>query len=418
MVESLSDRLKALGMVPASRVKTPQFTEQPRFSDVIAGREVTNSLGTCYLTEQNYPWNYQHGKVVFSQTFGITIIADAAKASGVKGQNVSKLLFLDTETTGLSGGTGTMAFLVGVGFFTEDGFHLMQYLCRDPLEEPAMLLEIANLASQFSGLVTFNGKTFDIPLLNTRYILNRLPKPFDDFSHLDLLYLSRKLWRNRLQSRALQDLEQEILQIPRTKDEIPGWMIPEIYFEFLRSGNPEPLKGVLYHNGMDIVSLAALFVFLSQSFDSSTLSETFHPIDYFSMGLLYNDIGMVDLAERIFSDCFERDLLEADLRRLLHHRLGDLYKRQGKMKEALRVWGIGASAEDVESTIEIAKYYEHTLNEYEIALSWTEKAVTFLDKSGYHTYQSRQMKKDLQKRKERLIGKAERKKDHVYKKCS
>lgn len=415
---SLSDRLKALGMVPAAKVEAPKPKNQPKFEEIIPGREISNSLGTCYVTEQLYPWNYQHGRVTFTETFGISTIADAAKASQVKGENVSKLLFLDTETTGLSGGTGTMAFLVGLGYFSDEGFQLVQYTCRDPLEEPAMLLEIANLTSHFSGLVTFNGKSFDIPLLNNRYVLNRLPKPFEGYSHLDLLHLSRKLWRNRLQSRALQDLEQEVLQIPRSSDEIPGWMIPEIYFDYLRSGNAQPLKGVLYHNGMDIVSLAALFVYLSQSFESETLSDTFHPIDYFSMGLLYNDIGMIDLAERIFADCYERDLLESELRITLLHRLGGLYKRLGKTQDALQVWSSGAEFEDVESIVEIAKYFEHTESDYELALSWTEKAVTFLDKKGYHTYQSRQLKKDLLKRKDRLISKSERKNNHVSTKNS
>jgi len=415
---SLSDRLKALGMVPASKVEAPKARTQLKISDIVPGKEVTNSLGTCYFTEQLYPWNYQHGKVIFLQTFGISTIADATKASQVKGENVSRLLFLDTETTGLSGGTGTLAFLVGLGYFNDQGFVLNQYLCRDPLEEPAMLLEIANLAENFSGLVTFNGKSFDIPLLNSRFILNRLPKPFENYSHLDLLHLSRKLWRNRLQSRALQDLEQQILEIPRTSDEIPGWMIPEIYFDYLRTGNAEPIKGVLYHNGMDIVSLAALFVYLADSFDSHTLAETFHPIDYFSMGVLYNDIGRLDLAESIYADCFERHLLDTDLNISLHHRLGDLYKRQGKLAEAIQVWMTAAELEDIDSIIELAKYYEHAQCEYTLALEWTEKAVLYLDKKGYHSYQNRQLKKDLIKRKERLTAKSERKNTHVSQKNS
>ncbi len=415
---SLSDRLKSLGMVPAAKVEPPKSKTQAKISDLVDGIEINNSLGTCFVTEQLYPWNYQHGKVTFQQTFGISTIADATKASQVKGENVSRLLFLDTETTGLSGGTGTMAFLVGLGYFNEQGFVLKQYLCRDPQEEPAMLLEIANLAENYYGLVTYNGKSFDIPLLNSRYILNRLQKPFENYSHLDLLHLSRKLWRNRLQSRALQDLEQQILEIPRTSDEIPGWMIPEIYFDYLRTGNAEPIKGVLYHNGMDIVSLAALFVFLADSFDSQSLSETFHPIDYFSMGVLYNDIGRLDLAERIYADCFSRHLLDVDLNISLYHRLGDLYKRQQRLDEAIEVWRVAAELEDFDSIIELAKYYEHSQCDYVLALEWTEKAVQILDKKGYHSYQNKQLKKELTKRKERLAAKKERKNTNVSAKNS
>lgn len=280
-MDSLADRLKALGLIQASKLDAKKPAPSKKFAEVIEGTELSNSLGACYLVENAYPWNYQHGLVTFDRSIGVSTIADAGKVSNMKGEDISKLLFLDTETTGLSGGTGTLAFLIGLGYFSDEGFILKQFISRDPTEESAMLLEIANLVNNFTGIVTFNGKSFDIPLLNTRYIINRLQRPFDSLAHLDLLYLSRKLWKNRLQSRALQDLEQEILQIPRKQDEVPGWMIPQIYFDYLRSGDPEPLKGVIYHNGMDIVSLAALFIYVSQSFETITTVDRFHPVDYF-----------------------------------------------------------------------------------------------------------------------------------------
>ena len=279
-----------------------------------------------------------------------------------------------------------------------------------------MLLEIANLVNNFTGIVTFNGKSFDIPLLNTRYIINRLQRPFDSLAHLDLLHLSRKLWKNRLQSRALQDLEKEILQIPRTQDEVPGWMIPQIYFDYLRSGDPEPLKGVIYHNGMDIVSLAALFIYVSQSFETITTVDRFHPVDYFSMGQVFYEMGFFEVAEKIFLECTQNNLLSGDLRFSLYHRLGDIYKRRSSYDQAVLIWQMAAQEDDIESVVELAKYYEHTSRDYEIALEWTEIAVSSLDKKGYHTYQSRQFKKELLKRKNRLSQKSERKNGHVSKK--
>lgn len=417
-MNSLSDRLKALGLMQASNLGAKKPNTQKKFSDVIEGKEISNSLGTCFLVEDFYPWNYQHGLVTFSRSVGLSYIADAGKVSNIKGEEVSKLLFLDTETTGLSGGTGTLAFLVGLGYFTEDGFLLKQYIMRDPSEEPAMLLEIANLSENFSGLVSFNGKAFDIPLLNTRYVINRLPRPFDSTSHLDLLFLSRKLWKNRLQSRALQDLEHEILQIPRTKDEVPGWMIPQIYFDYLRSGDAEPLKGVIYHNGMDIVSLAALFIYVSQSFEALSSADQFHPVDYFSMGQVFYDLGFFEIAETIYCECMQRNKLLGDLRFSLYHHLGDIYKRRGDYELAVSIWSQAAQEEDIDSGIELAKYYEHISKELENAIKWTDFAVSSLDKKGYHSYQSKQLKKELIKRKNRLSQKSERENGHVSEKNS
>ena len=418
-MESLSDRLKALGLVQASNVLQKKSVDKKKsFEEIIQAKEITNMLGSCYFVETLYPWNYHHGRVIFEQSIAISFIADAGKVSDIKGEDISKLLFLDTETTGLAGGTGTLAFLVGVGFFNEDGFLLKQFILQDPSQEPAMLLEISNLVEQFTGLVTFNGKAFDIPLLSTRYVMNRFPSPFGSLAHLDLLFLARKLWKNRLQSRALQDLEQEILNIPRTKDEVPGWMIPQIYFDYLHSGDASPLRGVIYHNGMDILSLAALFIHVSHSFDDIASVDQFDPVDYFSFGQLFHDLGILDIAEKIFSECINQNLLNCELRMTLFHRLGNLYKRTGNYEMALQVWQQAAHEEDIDSLIELAKYFEHNQKECETALFWTENAVSILMKKGYHSYQVKQLGKELSKRKGRLSQKLGRKSGHVSEKNS
>lgn len=413
-MDSLSDRLKALGFIPATKLEKNSHPHPAAdFATALHASEISNSLGISYVVENQYPLDYQHGSINFKKTTEVGFLSTAARVQTEEGTTLSKLIFLDTETTGLAGGTGTLAFLVGLGYFTPEGFLLKQYILKDPVDEPSMLLEIANLCEQFSGIVTFNGKGFDVPLLRTRFVLNRLTNPFEQITHFDLLYLARRLWRNRLQSRALQDLEHEILDIPRTEDEVPGWMIPQIYFDYLRSNDPDPLRGVIYHNGMDILSLAALFLHLSTSFENIQNADQFDPIDYFSLGQLYYDLGFKEISHRIFVECDKRGLLPSHLKLLLYQRLGDLYKNQQNFEAAVVTWQKAVALEDIQSCIEIAKYQEHFVRDYTSAQIWTETAISFLSKKGYHTYQNRKLGKELLKRKDRLSQKIERKNGNV-----
>jgi tetratricopeptide (TPR) repeat protein len=287
---------------------------------------------------------------------------------------------------------------------------------KDPSEEPAMLLDMINFCSGYTGIVTYNGKGFDVPLLRTRLVINRLPNPFETLAHFDLLYLARRIWKNRLPSRSLQDLEHEILDIPRTDAEVPGWMIPEIYFTYLRNGDATQLKGVIYHNGMDILSLAALFLYLSDSFENINESTQFNPIDYYSLGQLYYGLGLNDIAIKIFNECDRQGQLPTYLQLALFQRLGEIHKSQQNYEMALVFWQKAAIFEDIDSSIELAKYYEHLARDYEAALFWTETAIAFLTKRGYHTYQSRSLAKELLKRKDRLSQKKERKHGNVSEK--
>jgi hypothetical protein len=178
-----------------------------------------------------------------------------------KGSGCSRddMVFLDTETTGIQGGTGIVPFLVGLGYFRNDDFHLVQYFIRDFDEEPSMLLALGNLLQRFKLVITYNGSTFDLPLLETRFTLARLNSPFADLVHLDLLPAARRLWRNGHGSCRLAALENKIAMFFRGSD-IPGGMIPRAYFEFLHGRGATVMKSVLQHNRDDILSLLALSV--------------------------------------------------------------------------------------------------------------------------------------------------------------
>jgi len=175
----------------------------------------------------------------------------------------SRWLFLDTETTGLAGGTGTYAFLVGVAWWEADHFVVEQYFMRDHAEEPSLLLGLLERLHPPRVLVTYNGKSFDWPLLHTRYQMTRTGRMPEPAAHLDLLHPARQLWRLRLDSVPLSRLEREILNLNRGGD-IASETIPRKYFEFIRGGPPEPIRDIFRHNRMDLRGLAALALHMAR----------------------------------------------------------------------------------------------------------------------------------------------------------
>jgi tetratricopeptide (TPR) repeat protein len=231
-----------------------------------------------------------------------------------------------------------------------------------------------------------------------------LPAPFVHLNHLDLLHISRKLWKKRLASRSLQDLEAEILKIPRDENEVPGWLIPEIYFDYQRTGDPSRLLGVMYHNRMDILSLAALMIYIGDALRlMDPLSSTIHPTDLYSMGVIYNDVGLDDQAESIFLACRKIDGLDELYLPDLLQRLGLIYKRRADWVRAVEAWEAAIKLRDINAALELAKYYEHQESDYPRALFWTQTASSFVEPSSMQHYQLRKTQMEFTKREQRLI---------------
>ena len=319
--------------------------------------------------------------------------------------DLSSFVFLDTETSGLAGGTGTYAFLVGAGRFVNGEFLLQQFFMRDPSEEPALLEGLAAFLAPAQGLVTFNGKAFDVPLLVTRYSMNAIPIPFKDYAHLDLLPLARRLWRDRLESRALKFLEENILQAPRTIEEVPGYEIPYIYFDYLRTGDARPLKGVFYHNAMDVVAMAALL-----SHTATMLADPFHEaidhgLDVIALAKLYEDIGQWDTAARLFERGLEMNLEEENFWKAVN-RLSVLQKRRGDFEEAVKLWEKAASEGHIYAYVELAKYYEHKQRDVKSALKWTKSALKQVKRADLPAYIREHWKDELLHRLARLEAKS------------
>lgn len=402
---SLSDRLKSLGVkIGAHDLPSPQAERIFSIESVLEGKVIPTHLGETFAVESRYSSGYAQGSVPIKVTPPLHGIADWIQEDRLRQISSTEIAFLDTETTGLSGGTGTYAFLIGVGRFDGDDFHLAQFFMRDPVEESGQLAALEEFLAPCSTLVTFNGKAFDIPLLVTRYMTHGWRPPFVEHVHIDLLHLARRLWRARLPSRTLSSLEYNILGALRTEEDVPGWMIPQMYFDYLRTGDARPLKSVFYHNAMDVLSLAALLNHTSGLLADPFNAQLDHAEDIYSIARLHEDEGNLSAAIQLYQQGLEGQLPEETYLEALQ-RLARLYKRQGNFDAAIPLWEMAAQHKHIDSHVELAKYYEHLLRDYETAIVWTQRAIEIIHEPEFNLFEQRNWLAEMERRLNRLYRK-------------
>lgn len=423
MPQSLADRLKALGVkIGATHLPTPGPADRSRIEDVIPGAFRSTPCGETFICEQRFPADYRHGEAPLLPPAPLSMLARWAGEARLTELPLEALAFLDTETSGLAGGTGTYAFLVGVGRFAGGEFRLAQFFMRDPGEETAMLNALADFLAPAQALVTYNGKAFDIPLLRTRFALHSIPSPFSaspsprvpapprlsipasPLIHLDLLPLARRLWRERLPSRALKFIEENVLDMTRSSEEVPGYEIPWLYFDYLRTGDAAPLKGVFYHNAMDVVALAALLAHSAAMLHDPFDGRIQHGLDFIAVARLFEDLGQWEAAARLYEHGLQIDLAEADFWQAVR-RLSILQKRRGDLGEAVRWWEQAAAQGHIYAHVELAKYCEHRLRDHAAALHWTQTALEHLRAAHMPAYARRHWLEELEHRLARLEAK-------------
>lgn len=376
---SLSERLKALGVqIDAKELAAKPVRADHPIESIVDGRLQETEFGDAFVIERFLPTEELHGELPL--VFPATLDKVAAWAADTRLAFLPPecFLFLDTESTG-TWGTGTIAFLVGLGRFESGGFRHTQYFLREPIEERAMLEALNRFISKDDALVTFNGKSFDLPLLRSRYLTNAFPNPFGPLAHLDLLHLARRLWRDLLPSRALGDLEVQLLGVRRTEEDVPGWMVPQIYIDYLHSGDARPLRKVLYHNSMDVLSMASLLKHLAAKLAAPKEAGVEHHVEKYAIGRLYADIGFAEEAIDMFEDTLAMDMPREARYRLVEN-LACLFRRRGDYERALQLWEQAAADGHVYAFVEIAKYYEHRAGEYSVAIEYTQKAIKLIGK--------------------------------------
>lgn len=358
---------------------------------------VETSRGAVYLAEEWWPLDHCHGRLSLGEALALdgTAIERLAPACPVGSPGLDTLdlaaaAFIDVETTGLAGGTGTYVFLVGLGTFEParlsdrqaggvDSFRLRQFFLADLAGEAAMLAAVAEVLAGCRALVSFNGRRFDLPLLETRLTLSRLPRPAPGLPHLDLLYPARRLYRGRLPSCRLATLEERLLGVDR-EDDVPGWAIPALYFDYVRRGEAGPLRSVFRHNALDILSLAGLLAHLGRLVGRGT------PVDADDcLAVARWDESEKRLADaaRLYAAALEGGV-EGDARALALRRLARLYRRQGRWQDAARLWqeeagNSGVPGRKLEALIELAKLEEHRCRDYTAAEALTRRALSLLE---------------------------------------
>jgi hypothetical protein len=404
---SLSEQLKALGVkIGTAELPPPQPRDPSLDIDaIVRGTWRPTPVGAVFVAEQTFFPDYLHGTAAILPASPTSIIAKWAANETLAEMPLESFAFLDTETSGLSGGTGTYAFLVGVGRFVEGQFLLHQYFMHDPAEEAAMLEGLAAFLAPCRALITFNGKAFDAPLLLTRYTLHRMQVPFKGYAHIDLLPLARRLWRDRLPSRALKYLEEHVLGMTRTADEVPGYEIPYLYFDYLRSGDARPLAGVFYHNAMDVVAMAALLAHTNDMIANPFDGRVQHGLDFIALGRLFEDLQHLDEAARLYERGLEIGLEQADFGTAVR-RLSILQKRRGDLEQARRLWEQAAEAGHIYAFIEMAKYHEHRARDVGAALKWARMAQRQVKKLDAPRYVRAHWNAEIEHRLQRLQKKA------------
>ncbi len=376
--DTLYNKLNRFQNLIAERPSVSEAKQPPkhyqRMANALEGELVFNHAGGFVLKKTSYSSLHSHGQL----TLGDLAVNDELPHSAFTrleepgSFSLSSVLFVDTETTGL-GGTGTVAFVVGCGSVVEDGFEVRQYLMPDYSDEAAMLEALLNEFRDDRVLISYNGAAFDLPVLRSRMIVNRVGREIPMKSHIDLLYPTRRLFRRRLGDCSLPNIERELFDFHRDND-IPGYLIPSIYFDWLSEQKPDGIISVLEHNRMDIVSLFFLAGYITRAFD--TEGGILGAVDdLHSLSRIYgwrrdND-RITNLYRRM--ETLNSEFLADDV--LLFH--AQAFKRTGAYDKAVAIWerlSSSASKEGFWANVELAKYYEHRAKDIERAYHYAAKA--------------------------------------------
>ncbi len=363
---------------------------------VLKGNEVHTPFGPCYEIKSSFPATYRHGRYCLDAFSRIDFNSLDIFCGGPGANHISPeaILFLDLETTGLSLGTGTYVFLVGLGYFRAGKYWVHQFFLRNFQEEPALLYYACKIMGDFQYLVTFNGKRFDIPLLEARLLLCAQAVNIDKMVFWDLLYPTRRLWSDRLENCRLGTIEHTQLGIVREGMDIPGDMIPDVYFRYIHKGNAENIDKIVYHNVIDILSLTTLMISIDKNLENKDPLE----VNVLSIGRYYENRGGTEVDRQCYEIVSQKGRTSQEKAEALYF-LARQWKRQGRNDKAYEIWKHlikKGNFRYLESIVEMAKYFEHKTKEFDEAI----KVVTLALNKG--NLLDNRYKVDLQKRLERL----------------
>jgi uncharacterized protein YprB with RNaseH-like and TPR domain len=395
IIANINRKYDARPLPPPRRMPVEEF---------LSGEEIETAFGRHFETEKLWEHHRHHGSADIGAL--ATLSHDLLSAIGEMPSSAPEnWAFLDTETTGLSGSIGTCAFLVGVGRITKEGFRVRQFFMRGYGEEASLLDGLARHLERFEVLITYNGVAFDQPLLESRYRLNRARSPFARLPHLDLLHGARRLWKLRFDSCRLVDLENQVLGFERMGD-IPGAMIPYVYFEYLRTKWIERLVPVFHHNALDILTLACLTGIVPNAFEDAA-SRT-NGAELTGLARWLDKAGDADQALPLFRRAVESGLRDDLLFRTLWD-IARLERKQENLAASKEIWNDLSGSRNpfrVKALSELAKHAEHVDKDYGKALELTLDAMALESSPELEKREQRLRQKLTPRRKGRQQGRS------------
>lgn len=403
MTDQLQQRLDLLRRRLARIDARYQAEPEPQTRALPRGQETETALGRHWEFRELWPPHHRHGS---ADVGALSELPQDLLQALVNDESVSvpasRWAFLDTETSGLGGGSGAFAFLVGVGFITARGFELRQFFMRDHGEEPSLLTALSECLAQFDLLVTYNGRAFDQPLLETRYRLSRIAEPFPRLKHVDLLYSARRLWRLALDSCRLQELEQRILGVERHGD-VAGGLIPNLYFEYLHTRDFRPLAPVITHNAFDILSLACLTAIVPAAFrEPARLSSGAEMI---ALARYFRNEGRLEEALALMREALRRQLDDDLMWETLWQAAG-LERKLGRGDAAVALWSELSTVRNprqADALERLAIHYERREKNSALALEMTLAALSLAPSESLLKRSDRLRKKSSGARSGRLL---------------
>ena len=373
MSDTTADLRQVIRRLEAKSRANPAFRRSGSLEDLLGGAVEETEKGAVLCVRRRFAQSHHHGRQPIDAAREMAQGPLALLARVEAPPRGPRLLYLDTETTGLAGGTGTYAFLVGVGFFDGGEFEVRQYFMRDLDEEPALLAALDPLLREVDGLVTYNGAGFDLPLLETRFVLGRRRWPEMVF-HLDLLPAARRVWSARLPDCRLGTVEQHALGFVR-EDDVPGALIPQVYFDYLRRKSPGDLPRVFEHNRHDILSLVALAGWVAGAVAQAPGIDL-GPEEMAGLGRIW-ETADPDRGEACYRRALERGLPSPARERLLG-RMAWREKRRSRWEASRELWEAaarGARIFDARPWEEMAKIHEHRWRDFVAAQAVVTEAL-------------------------------------------
>jgi uncharacterized protein YprB with RNaseH-like and TPR domain len=362
---------------PADRSAARAFIEQ-----WAEGEVVVNEFGPHFQTEKHYAAHRRHGSADIGALSELPpdLLAILNEEGEVPSSPPERWAFLDTETTGLMGDSGTYAFLIGVGRITKGGFSVRQFFMREYAEEKSILRALSAYLENFDTLVTYNGKSYDQPLLEGRYRARRMESPFNRLAHVDLLHGSRRIRKLRYENCKLTFLENRVLGVERQGD-LAGELIPYVYFEYLRYGEALRLVPIFHHNAIDILSLGCLTAIVPSAFRGAT-PESLKTIglrrgeEYLGVARWLQTSGDHEKALGLFQHAVALGLPDGLLFKSLWE-IGRLHRKTGQHGASVRILTELAECKNpcrANALAELAKHYEQRERKLEIALEFAHLA--------------------------------------------